>query len=63
VAQVFFASDEYHRIVVDALYQHYLKRAADAAGLANLAAALDAGQTDESAIVFLATSGEYYSRA
>jgi hypothetical protein len=62
VAGAFLVSDEYHRLVVNGLYEHYLRRAADSSGLNGLAAALDSGMTDEAAIAFLATSAEYFER-
>jgi hypothetical protein len=62
VAGAFLVSDEYHRLVVNGLYERYLRRAADSSGLNALAAALDSGMTDESAIAILATSAEYFER-
>src|SRR5699024_11185541 len=54
-------SSEYLSSVVNALYEHYLDRPADAGGLASWTAALSGGTTIESVTASIVGSSEYFS--
>jgi hypothetical protein len=60
LAQLLEQSSEFRVVEAQALYQHFLHRAADAPGLAALTAALAAGTTFEQAGTILAGSTEYF---
>ncbi|HQU47335.1 MAG: hypothetical protein B7Z73_16780, partial [Planctomycetia bacterium 21-64-5] len=63
VAAIIFNSDEYHRLRVDALFEQFLDRPADAGAIGYFAGELDGGATDELVISQLISSEEYYDRA
>src|SRR5487761_1205856 len=63
VADAVFASDEYHRLRVDALFEQFLGRAADTGALGYFAGELDNGATDEMVISQLVSSDEYFAKA
>jgi hypothetical protein len=56
-------SDEYYHIVIQAAYQHYLGRAADAPGLASWTGAMRAGLSDEMLESGFIGSPEFYQHA
>jgi hypothetical protein len=63
IAEVVFASDEYHRLRVNSLFEQFLDRPADAGALAYFAGELDHGERDEIPISQLLSSDEYYEHA
>lgn len=63
VAAIVFASTEYHRFHVDALFEQFMDRAADRPALVYFARQLDASATEESVIVQLIASEEYFAKA
>ncbi|HEV3340686.1 MAG TPA: DUF4214 domain-containing protein, partial [Pirellulales bacterium] len=62
VAATVLASDEYHRVRVNAFFEQFLARPADPGALAYFAGELDDGSTDEYVITQLISSQEYYDR-
>jgi hypothetical protein len=54
-------SSEYLSLVVNALYEHYLDRPADAGGLASWTAVLSGGTTIESVTASIVGSSEYFT--
>jgi hypothetical protein len=62
VAEVVFASDEYHRVRANELFEQFLDRPADPGALAYFAGELDHGATDETVITQLISSDEYFNR-
>ncbi|HJT35300.1 MAG TPA: DUF4214 domain-containing protein, partial [Pirellulales bacterium] len=62
VADIVFASNEYHRDLVEGWFENYLDRAADPTGLANFTAQLDAGTPDEHVVALLLASDEFLAK-
>jgi predicted outer membrane repeat protein len=56
-------SDEYHRDIVESIYERYLMRPADPGGLATYTGQLDAGATPDQVIAEIAGSDEFYNAA
>jgi hypothetical protein len=63
VAAVVFGSAEYSANLAEGLYQRYLRRPADPAGLLGMVHSLQSGMTDEQAIAILLASAEYSTRS
>ncbi|HET6879089.1 MAG TPA: hypothetical protein VFI31_02975 [Pirellulales bacterium] len=57
-----FGSDEYHRVRVNALFEEFMDRPADAGAYATFATAIDAGATDQLVISQLLSSDEYFAK-
>jgi hypothetical protein len=62
VALGLLGSDEYRTNQVQAWFQQYLGRAADATGINSFVSALRGGATDETVIAALIGSGEYFQK-
>jgi hypothetical protein len=57
-----FGSNEFRQDLVSGYYQRFLRRPADAAGLAGFVSALAHGDSDEATIARMVGSMEYLSR-